>query len=134
MRLKNDGMKGDTFWVMHIVESSTKDTVAGFWRTYDAKKNPEERAYKRVYLDTTRKDSDGTLKEDWRNDVEALDSRYTSWNFRVKPIEVIYHPFELTKENGYKIPLAVWDRVQDFNIPFENVGGPAKVRTYRGKK
>jgi hypothetical protein len=130
MRINHPHFKGEelekTFWLVEITDASHKEVVGHLWRSKWGFNHPSRRRYLPVYWDHSRD------MEDWRYDVED-DERYVPYTYQVdKPRQLINFPFQLDEEK--RIPIKVWDLVDELGVDKHLVGRAPTSKYVRAKK
>ena len=118
------------YFVMKVVSKQKKvgkgwtKPMFHFWRSKDSEED-KEKTFLPVYRDAQE-------REDWRMGIGKDDPDFSAWVIEDWPREALDEPFELTEDR--RIPLRVWDIVDDKDIPIRLIGGPQPKRWVRAKK
>lgn len=92
-----------------------------FYRSEDPACRPKERQYQGVWKDKN-------SKEDWTNKTRR---NYKPFVIDDCPRAILDLPFDLEDD---RIPLRVWDELDQANIFDQTIGGPVGKRTARAKR
>lgn len=122
------------FFVMKVVNekrslrgskaSTGSKPMLHFWRSKDSAER-KEKTFLPVYRDAAD-------REDWRLGIRKDDPDFSAWVIMDGPREALDLPFDLTE--GHRIPLRIWDEIEDQDIPIRLIGGPQPTKWVRAKR